>query len=94
MYLYHLGLNQPFGHISRETFPLPTLAPVLLGLAGELYSGRGFFVLRTIPVDKYSREEIAIVYAGTILTNSYQNATDELNKAFPLSSARHEENRM
>ncbi|KAF3927226.1 hypothetical protein ABW20_dc0106224 [Dactylellina cionopaga] len=30
----------------------------------ELYSGRGFFVLRTLPVDSYSKEDVAIVYAG------------------------------
>lgn len=29
-----------------------------------LYSGRGFFVIREIPIDKYSRRELAIVYAG------------------------------
>ncbi|KAL0947545.1 hypothetical protein HGRIS_013641 [Hohenbuehelia grisea] len=58
------GLGQPLGFIGRDTFPLPTLGATLKGLAQELYSGRGFFVLREIPVDKYSREELAIVYAG------------------------------
>ncbi|TFK34849.1 hypothetical protein BDQ12DRAFT_669048 [Crucibulum laeve] len=58
------NLGKPMGYISRETFPLPTLSTTLKGLAGELYSGRGFFVLRTIPIEKYSREELAILYAG------------------------------
>lgn len=58
------SLNKPLGHINRETFPLPSLAPVLLSLSGELYSGRGFFVLRTIPVEKYNHEEIVIIYCG------------------------------
>lgn len=52
------------GYISRETFPLPKLSPVLYGLAKELYTGRGFFVLRTIPVDNYTRAQLAIIYAG------------------------------
>ncbi|TFK72234.1 Clavaminate synthase-like protein [Pluteus cervinus] len=52
------------GFISKEAFPLPTLSPILWGFAQELYSGRGFFVLRTIPIDKYTREELAIIYAG------------------------------
>lgn len=55
------------GYISRETFPLPKLGPVLYGLAKELYTGRGFFVLRTIPVEKYTRAQLAIIYAGQSL---------------------------
>ena len=52
------------GHISRSTFPLPTLDAVLTSLAKELHTGRGFFVLRTIPISSYSREENVIIYAG------------------------------
>ncbi|KAF9013811.1 Clavaminate synthase-like protein [Hymenopellis radicata] len=58
------GLGVKKGYISKETFPLPTLGPKLYDLARELYEGRGFFVLRTIPVDEYSREDLVIVYAG------------------------------
>ncbi|KAG5646882.1 hypothetical protein DXG03_001958 [Asterophora parasitica] len=58
------GLEKPLGHLSVATFPLPTLGPVLADLARILHSGRGFFVLRTIPVDSYTREENAIIYAG------------------------------
>jgi hypothetical protein len=59
-----LGLGKPMGYINRETFPLPKLGPVLYDLAKELYSGRGFFVLRTIPVDNYKLAQLAIIYAG------------------------------
>ncbi|KAK0474936.1 hypothetical protein IW261DRAFT_535872 [Armillaria novae-zelandiae] len=59
------GTGKALGYISKETFPLPTLGPVLKDLARELYSGRGFFVLRTIPVDQYTKTDLAIVYAGT-----------------------------
>ncbi|KAJ3510436.1 hypothetical protein NLJ89_g4677 [Agrocybe chaxingu] len=58
------GLNLELGHVGKDTFPLPTLAPKLHELCKELYSGRGFFVLRTIPIDNYSRKELAIIYAG------------------------------
>ncbi|KAF5324901.1 hypothetical protein D9611_004179 [Ephemerocybe angulata] len=58
------GLGVKLGYVGKETFPLPTLGGELRGLAGELYSGRGFFVLRTIPIEKYNREELAILYAG------------------------------
>ncbi|THH21099.1 hypothetical protein EW146_g405 [Bondarzewia mesenterica] len=58
------GLNKSLGYISQETFPLPMLSPLLHDFSKELYSGRGFFVLRTIPVDSYNRQEIAILYAG------------------------------
>ncbi|KAM6495155.1 hypothetical protein JOM56_009778 [Amanita muscaria] len=61
---YFKKLGKPMGYISRETFPLPTLSHVLFNLAKELYTGRGFFVLRTIPVDDYTKEETAMIYAG------------------------------
>ncbi|KAJ7677266.1 hypothetical protein B0H17DRAFT_1161472 [Mycena rosella] len=58
------GLDKSLGFINKETFPLPTLSPELRKLAEVLYKGRGFFVIREIPVDKYSRRELMIVYAG------------------------------
>ncbi|KAJ3506628.1 hypothetical protein NLJ89_g6764 [Agrocybe chaxingu] len=58
------GLNKPLGYLSPETFPLPTLGPILKDLSNELHNGRGFFVLKTIPIDSYSREENVIIYSG------------------------------
>ena len=63
IYIY-AGLNIKMGHVGKDTFPLPTLSKELRGLAQELYSGRGFFVLRTIPIDQYSAADLAIIYAG------------------------------
>ncbi|EAU89841.2 taurine catabolism dioxygenase TauD [Coprinopsis cinerea okayama7 len=57
-------LDLAMGFVGKNTFPLPTLSTVLQDLARELYSGRGFFVLRTIPIEKYTREELFIIYAG------------------------------
>lgn len=61
---YFKGLNIPLGHINPTTFPLPTLSPTLRTLSRELYSGRGFFVLRTLPVDASSKLSTAIAFAG------------------------------
>ncbi|PLB44090.1 Clavaminate synthase-like protein [Aspergillus steynii IBT 23096] len=58
------ALRLPPGHINNETFQLPTLRPVLRGLSRDLHLGRGFFVLRGLRVDQYSREENIIIYAG------------------------------
>ena len=58
------GLSKPLGQLSRSTFPLPTLGPILSTLAHALHTGRGFFVLRTIPVSSYSPEDNILIYAG------------------------------
>ncbi|KAH8171200.1 taurine catabolism dioxygenase tauD, tfdA family protein [Sarocladium implicatum] len=57
-----LGLS--LGHITPETFPLPTVRPELRRLSHELHSGHGFFVIRGIKVDEHSREDNVIIYAG------------------------------
>jgi len=59
-----LGTGLALGFVARDNFPLPTLGIKLREFAQELYSGRGFFVLRTIPIDDYSRQELAIIFAG------------------------------
>jgi len=58
------SLDKPLGHINQTTFPLPALHSVLREHAKELQSGRGFFVLRGLQVDKYSVEDNITIYAG------------------------------
>ncbi|BCS30606.1 TauD/TfdA family dioxygenase [Aspergillus puulaauensis] len=58
------SLNLPFGYIAQETFPLPTLHAELRRLSRELHFGHGFFVLRGLDVDRYTREENIIIYTG------------------------------
>ncbi|KJX97446.1 hypothetical protein TI39_contig490g00005 [Zymoseptoria brevis] len=58
------ALNIPLGHISQDTFPLPDLHSALRKISDELHSGRGFKVLRGLPVTKHIREENIIIYAG------------------------------
>ena len=50
--------------IAPSNFPLPTLGPVLKKILRELLEGRGFAMLRGLPVGSYSREDQAIAYLG------------------------------
>lgn len=50
--------------ISPGNFPLPSLGAVLASVLRELLEGRGFVLLRGLPLDRYSREEQAIAYLG------------------------------
>jgi hypothetical protein len=48
--------------ITRAEFPLPTLAPVIDRWAAELASGRGFLLVRGLPVERWGDEDAALVF--------------------------------
>jgi hypothetical protein len=48
--------------ITRESFDLPTLGPALDKVRDELLEGRGFVLIRGVPVGEFSREQSAIAY--------------------------------
>jgi hypothetical protein len=50
--------------IRREDFPLPTLGPVLDRLRAEVLEGRGFVLLRGVPVEGRPIAESAAAYWG------------------------------
>jgi hypothetical protein len=54
----------PLAEITLAAFPLPTFGPFLRKILGELLEGRGFILLRGLPVKRWSREEQAIAYLG------------------------------
>lgn len=56
------GLVPP--QFSAADFPLGALSARLTDLADELENGRGFFVLRGLPVDRYDEAEIDTLYYG------------------------------
>ncbi|MEM9732346.1 MAG: TauD/TfdA family dioxygenase [Pseudomonadota bacterium] len=56
--------SKPFPQFGREDFPLPSLASQLAHFADELENGRGFVVLRGLPVERYSEEELSCLYYG------------------------------
>jgi alpha-ketoglutarate-dependent taurine dioxygenase len=66
--------------LTQADFPAPSFAADAEGLRNELESGRGFVVLRGLPIHRYSDEEAAILYWGiaTHLAKPIpQNAKDE-----------------
>jgi len=50
--------------ITRADFPLPTLGPVLDRLRGEVLEGRGFVLLRGLPVEGRPLADSATLYWG------------------------------
>lgn len=53
-----------FPNFSREDFPIGDWAQALKVHSDELENGRGFLVLRGLPVERYSEEDIQIIYYG------------------------------
>ncbi len=56
------GRNIPA--LTPADFPLPSLAPTLQAIRKDLESGRGFTLIRGLPIERYSDEEAAIIYWG------------------------------
>jgi hypothetical protein len=52
------------GAITAQDFPLPRLAPRLAALRTELLQGRGFALLRRLPVERYTPAERATLFMG------------------------------
>ncbi|HTP98056.1 MAG TPA: TauD/TfdA family dioxygenase [Casimicrobiaceae bacterium] len=67
--------------LTPEDFPLPTLAPRLAGVTRELLHGRGFALLRGLPVDRWGARMSAVAFYGLgvhIGTPRTQNAQGHL----------------
>lgn len=50
--------------ITPEDFPLPTLAPVIGQWVHDLEDGRGFILIKGLPIDRYSETDAATIYWG------------------------------
>jgi hypothetical protein len=50
--------------IRQQDFPLPTLGTRLRRILDELLTGRGFVLLRRLPVERWSRRKTATAYFG------------------------------
>ncbi len=50
--------------ITRDNFPLPKLAATLQRIQGDLQNGRGFGIIRGVPVNRYEIRQAAIAYFG------------------------------
>jgi hypothetical protein len=63
--------------ITQESFPLPALSKKLVAISDEVVNGRGFALMRGMPVTEWSLKKSAIAYfgVGTYLGNARsQNA--------------------
>jgi hypothetical protein len=58
------GTGKSLETLSPASFPLPSLGPFLKEVLHELLEGRGFVLLRGLPVERMTREEQAIAYLG------------------------------
>lgn len=47
-----------------EHFKLPSLRPVIAEIRREIEDGRGFVVLRRLPVEEYSKDELGLIFWG------------------------------
>jgi Taurine catabolism dioxygenase TauD, TfdA family len=59
-----VSLTRELATVTKEDFPLPTLGPVLEEKRQEVLDGRGFVVMRGIPIDNYNRAEQAAIFWG------------------------------
>src|SRR5258706_12370384 len=50
--------------ISSDDFPLPRLGPRLRRLLEEVLRGRGFVLIKALPVQRWTRREAAIAFLG------------------------------
>lgn len=50
--------------VKRPDFPLPQLEPVLASIRQALVDGRGFALIRGVPVDRWSREDVGLAFWG------------------------------
>lgn len=67
--------------ITSDDFPLPTLAPRLHRLLNEVLNGRGFVLIRSLPVERWTQRQAAMAFLGigVHLGNlRMQNATGHL----------------
>lgn len=51
-------------HVTRATFPLPTLREKLDHVSRDIHSGRGFALVRGLDEQKYAAEDLTLLYLG------------------------------
>ncbi len=58
------SVSDDFLQIGKAAFPLPTLARRLKQIERELMDGRGFVLLRGLPRERWSNDEMSMAYWG------------------------------
>ena len=72
--------------ITKADFPLPTLAPKLGRICDEVLNGRGFVLMRGLPVERWSIREAATAYFG--IGSHFGNARSQNAKGHVLGHVR------
>jgi len=75
-----LDSGRPIHSLAIADFPAPSFASAGAALRKDVESGRGFVVIRGLPIERYRDEEAAILYWGIAThlgTPIPQNAKDE-----------------
>lgn len=54
---------EPIG-FTRESFPLPTFGAKIERILDEVQNGRGFAIFRGLPVERYERADLEMIYWG------------------------------
>ncbi|CAM4269029.1 hypothetical protein BAMA_21010 [Bacillus manliponensis] len=62
LHVQHKGLQAP--NFNKEDFPIPNLAEEITYFVDELENGRGFLLIRGLPMERYTDEEASIIYWG------------------------------
>jgi len=73
--------GRPMADVGREEFPLGALRPRLEETLAELTDGRGFVVLRGLPVERYSDDDVGLIFWGLgryLGSPLYQNPQGDL----------------
>ena len=73
--------GRPLAEIGRDHFPLTVMRARLDAALGEMYEGRGFVVLRGLPVRRYSDEDMGWIFWGMgryLGSPLYQNPQGDL----------------
>ncbi len=58
------GREGPLLDITQDDFPLPVLGPRLAEIERDVRAGRGFFLLRGIPVERYEADDVFLMKWG------------------------------
>lgn len=56
--------GKKFEDVTREDFPLPSLEAEFADMRHELHRGRGFCLIKDVPVDGYDDDDLALIHWG------------------------------
>ena len=59
-----ISLGTPVGLMNKFQFPLPSFGLKMKALREKLINGVGFFIMRGLPIEKYSEREAATIFYG------------------------------